>query len=400
MARTETYTPKHLRAAPTTEGGNRPAPLGLGLRVISGIFLVNMCLTLAILVLSSRHLVDYNSVNLIDWLNLVFEAIALWMLWRRLRVGRAFVMCYTAFNVVVGTLAEVAAGTFDPFVQVFSVAFDVFLFLYFAFSPAVRRACTQPFSTELVPDGPDHLRASRLSWPFIRNTVIYFCVFSYLGHWMEMLFVTAIRLGLVAGEYDPSNTILWRDWFYPYLMEGTAVVLIALVLYPLYRWLLEHLPSLFAYAISFVVNGVLCTGIELIGGLAINSHYEFWNYSALPFNFLGQICLQNGIGFAFVSSLIAWVAYPLLERLIAKVPSNVMSVAFVAVFTAFMVTLTLYHIEPPYDYRARIERELTEENLDPERRRELEEDLAYLKELEAFRAETAERLARERGGQS
>ena len=215
-----------------------------------------------------------------------------------------------------------------------------------------------------------------------------------------MLFVTAIRLGLVAGEYDPSNTILWRDWFYPYLMEGTAVVLIALVLYPLYRWLLEHLPSLFAYAISFVVNGVLCTGIELIGGLTINSHYEFWNYSALPFNFLGQICLQNGIGFAFVSSLIAWVAYPLLERLIARVPNNVMSVVFVAVFTAFMVTLTLYHIEPPYDYRARIERELAEEDLDPERRRELEEDLAYLKELEAFRAETAERLARERGGQS
>ena len=140
LARTETYMPKHLSAAPTAEGGARHEPLGLGLRIISGIFLVNMCLTLAILVLSSRHLVDYNSVNLIDWLNLVFEAIALWMLWRRLRVGRSFVMGYTAFNIVVGTLAEIAAGTFDPFVQAFSVAFDVFLFLYFAFSPAVRRA--------------------------------------------------------------------------------------------------------------------------------------------------------------------------------------------------------------------------------------------------------------------
>ena len=116
----------------------------------------------------------------------------------------------------------------------------------------------------------------------------------------------------------------------------------------------------------------------------------------MPFNFMGQICLQNGIGFAFVSSLITWVVYPLLERLLAKVPSNVMSVVFVAVAMAFMVTLTLYHIEPPYDYRARIEHELTREDLDPARRKELEEDLAYLQELDAFRAETAERLNRER----
>lgn len=46
-----------------------------------------------------------------------------------------------------------------------------------------------------------------------------------------------IIAGLVEGDYDPSNTMLWRDWLYPFPMEGAPVVLIAVALYPLYDWL-------------------------------------------------------------------------------------------------------------------------------------------------------------------
>lgn len=157
-----------------------------------------------------------------------------------------------------------------------------------------------------------------------------------------------IRLGLVQGEYDPTNTMLWRDWLYPYPMEGAAVVLIALILYPLYISLKKRCPKRWmAYAISFVANALTCSLIELAGGLMFNAQHQNWDYSDMPFNFMGQVCLQNAVAFGVAASLIAWYVYPALERFIARVKPATMNIVAVIVAIAGGILFSLYAIAPP-----------------------------------------------------
>lgn len=189
---------------------------------------------------------------------------------------------------------------------------------------------------------------NRKGWPFIRNLGIYFVLFSVFGHWMEMGMCQFIRLGLVEGEYDPTNTMLWRDWLYPFPMEGAAVVIIALALYPLKEWLVKTMPKpAYAYAISFVANALTCTLIEFCMGLVVNADHQLWDYSQNLGNIMGQVCLQNSIAFGIAASIIAWVIYPFMERRLARVPNDIMNIVFVAVLVFGGIIWSLYIIDPP-----------------------------------------------------
>ena len=341
------------KAAKKAEKAARPK-MPKWLHVLTVLFALNFVITVAGLVFTSRDLVNYNTVNLLDWANVVFEMVLLWMLWCRFKVARPFVLCYTAFNITVGAAYNIYLGTFDIFTLVFDSLFDIALFLYFLLSKKTRAYLTQPFGIDKDSAlGETHeLRINRRSWAFYRNLIIYYCFFSLAGHWMESAFCMLIRAGIVAGEVDLNNTMLWRDWFYPFPMEGIAVVLIAVLLYPLFIKLREKIsiPGI-AYAISFVVNGLVCVAIEYTMGQFVNADLQLWNYSNMPFNFQGMICLQNGLGFAFAASVICWCVYPLLERWFAKLPKNVMNLVFVVVLVSYAIPQALYLTDSPVPYK-------------------------------------------------
>ena len=380
-------------------------PLPIALNVLAAIFSINIIVTLTILIFSSRDLIDYDAANLFDWLNLVFEAVTLWMIWYRLKATRPFVLAYTVFNVVVGTAVHLAMHTMDMGLQLASIIPDVVIFLYFLRSKKVREVLCEDLRLEAMDLPEEGDMAPRWSWPFIRNLIMYFCVFSFMGHWMEMSFCLAIKAGLMDGEYDPSNTMLWRDWFYPFPMHGMAVVLIGVLLYPLWRALVKRTNPIVGSLLSFVVNGLTCGMIEFTFGLLWNSDLQLWDYSNMPFNFMGQVCLQNVVGFAFAASIIAWMVYPSLERALAKLPNAAVTIASVAVLMVFLVAQTLYLVEPPIDYRTELEYALAEDDKDPdylsdEERASYEEELAYLDYLDAYKAENAARIERERAEQA
>lgn len=381
------------------------APLPLGLKLLSVIFSINIVITLIILIFSSRDLVEYDAANLFDWLNLVFEAVTLWMVWYRLKITRPFVLVYTVFNVVVGTAVHLGMHTMDVGLQLASVIPDVVIFLYFLLSKKAREVLTEDLVLDTMELQGEDGMAPRWSWPFVRNLIMYFCIFSFLGHWMEMSFCLAIKAGLVGGEYDPSNTMLWRDWFYPFPMHGMAVVLIGVLLYPLWRTLVRKTNVAVGSLLSFVINGLMCGLIEFTFGLLWNADLQNWDYTNMPFNFMGQVCLQNVVGFAFAASVIAWMAYPWLERTLAKLPEAAMNIAAVVVLMVFLVAQTLYLVEPPIDYRTELEYALAEDDRDPsyltdEERASYEEELAYLDYLDAYKAENQARLERERAEQA
>ncbi len=381
------------------------APLPLGLKLLSVIFSINIVITLIILIFSSRDLVKYDAANLFDWLNLVFEAVTLWMVWYRLKITRPFVLVYTVFNVVVGTAVHLGMHTMDVGLQLASVIPDVVIFLYFLLSKKAREVLTEDLVLDTMELQGEDSMAPRWSWPFVRNLIMYFCIFSFLGHWMEMSFCLAIKAGLVGGEYDPSNTMLWRDWFYPFPMHGMAVALIGVLLYPLWRALVRKTNVVVGSLLSFVINGLMCGLIEFTFGLLWNADLQNWDYTNMPFNFMGQVCLQNVIGFAFAASIIAWMVYPWLERTLAKLPEAAMNIAAVVVLMVFLVAQTLYLVEPPIDYRTELEYALAEDDRDPsyltdEERASYEEELAYLDYLDAYKAENQARLERERAEQA
>ena len=67
------------------------------------------------------------------------------------------------------------------------------------------------------------------SFAFWRNLAVYFCVFSVLGHWMEIVYCSFMN---VFGIVD-ADSLVWDDPMYPFLVYGVGVVVCALVLMPL-----------------------------------------------------------------------------------------------------------------------------------------------------------------------
>lgn len=78
----------------------------------------------------------------------------------------------------------------------------------------------------------------------------------------------------------------------------------------------SHNPSVLG---MMVISSLIITGIEFITGVIVNLwlHLNVWDYSDLPYNFLGQICLLFSICWFFLSFVAIvvddYIRYFLLE---------------------------------------------------------------------------------------
>jgi Protein of unknown function (DUF1113). len=78
--------------------------------------------------------------------------------------------------------------------------------------------------------------------------------------------------------------ILYRGYTFPsmFLLGGICGVLIGEIN--------EHTPDMPLWA-QCILGSLIITFFELLCGLMFNTDYHIWNYTNLPFNFKGQICL-------------------------------------------------------------------------------------------------------------
>lgn len=196
-------------------------------------------------------------------------------------------------------------------------------------------------------------------YPLARKLALYYMTFSLLGHWGEMLFCTGIKHGIFQGDYDRSNHMLWDQWLFPFPAEGTAVVLIALFLYPLKDKLLgcarrivggSMLPTAsavpIAFAASFLINQLVCTSIDYGTGMVANRNFELWDYRDMPYNFQGQICLQNSLLYTAVATWGVWWLFPRMERGLALAGDTFADRALVGLGSFFVFLELLYHVVP------------------------------------------------------
>ena len=329
------------------------APNRMGfMRFVQIIFAAHIVYILFGLILTSRDTMIYSSHAIISWIMIVLEGIAFWLFVNRYKVGRPFVIGMAIFGIVAPAIHAAVVGEFSLFETLTNGSFFILLIFYFALSKRVKATLINKFSLGKSEYDKADFSVNRKGWPFIRNLIMYFFIFSVVGHWMEAAMCQLIRMGLVEGGYDPTNTMLWRDWLYPFPMEGMAVVIIALVLYPLLQKMKKAIKiPLVPYIISFVLNGLVCGIIEFIAGLLVNSHHELWDYSDQAFNIMGQVCLQNVLAFAAAASIITWFVYPLMEMMIARVRTDIMNIIFVAVTVFGLSLFSLYIIDPPGNHQ-------------------------------------------------
>ena len=355
------------------------APNKMGfLRAVQVIFAIHIASVLIYLVLTSRDAMTYDVTSMMDWVMVILEGVAFWMFMNRYKIAKPFVIAMAAIGLVVPVIYDVFTGHFNPFALSLNGVFYIFLIIYFAVSDRVKATLINDFAKHEGDYDKDSFVIERRGWPFIRNLIMYFIVFSILGHWMEMGMCQFIIMGLVQGEYDPSNTMLWRDWLYPFPMEGAAVVIIALVLYPLYTKMKQTFKNrLLPYVLSFLANALVCSIIEFSMGLLVNADLQLWDYSDMFGNIMGQVCLQNTMAFGVAASLIAWFVYPMMERGIARVPRDIMNIVFVVIAVFGAIVWSLYLINPPG---------VDEQNKHPE----MAEQLALESRNEAAAAEMAD----------
>ena len=352
-------------AAAAAKDFSNPKKLGF-MRVLEVYYALHIVMAIASLIV--LHKEDWD-LSFDMWLNLmavVFEGIALWLIWRQKQYGRQIIIGMSAVNIVVGSVHNALTGTFDPLMQTVLCSFDILIIVYFATSRRAKALMVQPFSIESAQaeleeeEGFFRLK----TFAFWRNLAIYFCVFSVVGHWMEAAYCTLIKYGLIPGTYDPNSQI-WSDWLYPFMVYGFGFVACVLLLYPLKNWLQEKFKSNAApLVLSFIANALVCTGIELAMGLMLNTpagpdgKLPLWDYSDIPLNFMGQVCMQNALAFGMVATLMVWVVYPGLEKLIGRLPRDVMNIVFVGVLVGFAVLYFLYYINvqlPSFEMQVSLE---------------------------------------------
>lgn len=178
------------------------------------------------------------------------------------------------------------------------------------------------------------------TWTFWRNQAVYFCAFSLVGHWLEILYCLFMDANF--GIVDPES-LVWEDAFYPFPVYGFGVLVCAVVMVPLKQWLLLRCKGKGAAAGAFFIIGVVAAmAMELAQGFLQNQPdengvYPLWDNSHLPLNILGQAWLVNDVMISLVMLAYVWLLYPVMERGIAKLPQRAANVGAVLIVVGFIV---------------------------------------------------------------
>lgn len=108
-------------------------------------------------------------------------------------------------------------------------------------------------------------------------------------------------LGYIGGMVYVGMELLWRGWSHGsmFVVGGICFLLIGSI-----ETVFPNMPLV----IQSIFGGCIVTMMELLSGLFLNVflHLHVWDYSGLPMNFMGQVCLSYYFLWIFVSFLAIW----------------------------------------------------------------------------------------------
>ena len=332
---------------------------GIGVRLCQLYFAALMAGSLAYALITDPGDFAYDFSLVHGFATTALSMICIWMIRKRMRMARSFAIASAAACAALSAVDMFLFGAFDVVAARLGAptvlaalgtqyAAAAAVIAYLAASPRVRETLAAPPDRKPGAlsghsyDSP--LRQRMRTWEFWRDLGIYFIAFSFLGHWAEMLFCYNIYLGVFMGDVNFAEVMLWHQWLFPYFAEGVAIVLIALVLTPVKQALLRRFGGrvLPALLVSILVTAAVCTSIDFTCGMICNQNYEVWDYRALPFNFMGQVCLQNSCVYTAAATLILWVFYPLMDRGLRRMPRYAADILFFALLGIYAFSALLH----------------------------------------------------------
>jgi uncharacterized membrane protein len=177
----------------------------------------------------------------------------------------------------------------------------------------------------------------------IYQAVWIFIIYAFLGWCSEVAFAAVnkgkfVNRGFLNGPVCP--------------IYGVGMLIVVLCL-----WNLRDRPLLL-----FLGSALLTTALEFVTGFVLERffHDKWWDYSDMPFNIKGYVCLKFTILWGLAASFIIGAIHRFIYMLIEKTPF-VLGAILLAVFSAafiadFTVTLTAL-VKLPKKLRAMVEAE-------------------------------------------
>ena len=321
---------------------------GFVLRLCQVLCVLNMVTAVIVFTIMNKGFFDLTPSVALYIFDVVASVVEFWLIWQRKRIARPLVITVSTINIVGGVIRNLAFGSFSIQTQLLESCLEILMILLFLFSKRVRLVLDQPMN--LKENEMSHIVNHNYFRPkesaFWRNIVMYFCFFSVAGHWMEAGYCLLIKWGIMPGKYDPTSQI-WSDWLFPFCVYGVGAVFCIAVFYPIRMSLEKKFKhKIIPILLSFLISMAVCSGIELTMGLImnqpVNGVYPLWDYTDHAVNFLGQICLENAIGFGLVATLITWVVYPLLEGLLSRIPRGIAEIIAIAWIALFAILFIFY----------------------------------------------------------
>ena len=370
MAKKATHTSK-MKARTARKGSHAPKksrrekqkrpPVSVGVRICQAYYCLLMATALLFGAACPPAAFEYDISLLRVLVLMIGGTVTMWLLSRRAvyarYVGASTALLFIALTLIdmffCGARSAIAERFGEPIsfvlIAIESIG-SLFVFAYLAFAPSAKAQLTVEADLKPGPGGHSWdipLRKRIKHQYFWRDLVIYFVTFSMLGHWLEMLFCKLILAGVFMGDYDPTNAMLWDQWLFPFTAEGAAAVAIVFLLHPAARKILEKTGNRLwlAVILSFLLNFLVCTSIDFATGMAVNQDYSLWDYREIPFNFMGQVCLQNSLVYTIAATLIVWVFYPLLDRWIRRSPEGVVNAVAFGLFGMYLFLAMLHFID-------------------------------------------------------
>ena len=262
----------------------------------------------------------------------------------------ALALIDTSFFGAVDTSAEYIGYIPSIAIMVLECAGAAAVAIWLAFSPNAKEILSTQGDLEPGPGGHswnEPLKERVKTQEFWRDLVILFVVFSLLGHWLEILFCRLIEAGVFMGEMDYTNAMLWNQWLFPFTAEGAAAVAIVFLLHPAARKITEKVGGRLwlAVPLSFLLNMLVCSSIDFTTGMVSNQDYSLWDYRDMPFNFMGQVCLQNSLVYTIAATLIVWVFYPLIDKGLRNAPQGIVNAIGFGLFGMYLFLAALHFVD-------------------------------------------------------
>ncbi len=183
------------------------------------------------------------------------------------------------------------------------------------------------------------------TWAFWRGIIMYFFLFSVVGHWMEIPY--CLSMDALFGIVDSDYAIFLDPLYVPYWVYGAGAAAITILLLPLKIRLVGKRKTMWGAALEFFVMAVvLCAALECVMGWIINQpdalgEYPYWDNSQLPFNILEQAWLVNDIFLGLVTLGYVWFVFPFCQKFCKLIGDKAANGLFWAVIAIFVIICVL-----------------------------------------------------------